>query len=54
MFANIFYYAGLTLYDMHRESRTPVVDDSITTIAIRTLNKASLKETRARKRKINI
>jgi len=30
---------GLTLYDMHREPRQPVVDESTTTIPIRTLNK---------------
>eukprot|EP00026_Physarum_polycephalum_P012375 Phypoly_transcript_12675.p1 GENE.Phypoly_transcript_12675~~Phypoly_transcript_12675.p1 ORF type:complete len:324 (+),score=43.07 Phypoly_transcript_12675:133-1104(+) len=34
-----FVPEGLTLYDMHREPRPPVVDDSFTSIAIRNLNK---------------
>jgi hypothetical protein len=34
-----FIPEGLTLYDMHREPRHPVVDDSFSSVAIRTLNK---------------
>jgi len=38
-FNNEYVIEGLTLYDMHREPRPPVVDESTTSIPIRTLNK---------------
>jgi len=36
---NAYVVEGLTLYDMHRDPRPPVVDESSTTIPVRTLNK---------------
>lgn len=39
LFHLLSIFAGLTLYDMKRDPRPPVSDESSTTIPIRTLNK---------------